>query len=116
MSKTHSSHHQDLSDALKSFDGDTASYRRLFDAIAQQIPFAQSLLVSTFPRGGTQILQPSHVPDGFLRAYSKGLFIHDGPTWQAVIRETAVTGKDCLPSGTLESSVYFKRLMEPNGL
>ena len=116
MSKTNTALHQDFSAALNSFDGDTASYRRVFDAIAQQIPFAQSLLVSTFPRGGSQILQPSHVPDGFLRAYSKGLFVQDGPTWQAVLRETPVTGKECMSSGALESSIYFKRLMEPNGL
>jgi AraC-like DNA-binding protein len=115
MSKNHSSHHQELSSALSSFDGDTASYRRIFDAIAQQIPFAQSLLVTTFPRGGTQILQPSHVPDAFLRAYSKGLFTDDGPTWQAVLRETPVTGKDCVASGALDAGAYFKRLMEPNG-
>lgn len=116
MSKLHPSQVQEIPDAIKSFDGDTAGYRRVFEAISHQIPFSQSLLVSTFPRGGTQILQPSHVPDGLLRAYAKGLFAHDGPTWQAILKDTPVTGKESVASGSLESSTYYQGLMAPNGL
>lgn len=116
MSKNTPVSHQVVSDALASFDGEAAAYRRAFEALSQLIPFNQAVLISTFPRGGTQILQPSHVAEGFLKGYAKGLFAEDGPTWQAILKNAPVTGKDCFPSGTLESSGYYRRLMEPNGL
>jgi AraC-like DNA-binding protein len=116
MSEHHHAHPQDFSDTLKSFDGEAAAYRRVFDALNQQFGSAQAMLVSTFPRGGTQILQPSHVPEEFLRQYSKGLFTADGPTWQAVQKNRPVTGNECVPSGTLEESSFYKQLMQPNNL
>ena len=106
---------QEFNEAVKSFDGDTSAYRAVFDAIERSIPFSQALLISTFPRGGTQILQPSNTPDGLLRAY-KGLFADDGPTWQAILKDAPVTGKEAVASGTLESSAYFQGLMAPNKL
>jgi AraC-like DNA-binding protein len=116
MSKNTPVTHQVLSDALASFDGEAAAYRRAFEALSQVVPSTQVVLVSTFPRGGTQILQPSNVADGFLKGYAKGLFVEDGPTWQAILKNTPVTGNDCFPGGSLESSAYYRQLMEPSGL
>src|SRR5215813_2823789 len=96
MSKT--AVHQVFSDALSSFDGEPASYRRVFEAIAQQIPCTRVLLVSTFPRGGSQILQPSGLPEGLVRAYGKGLLASDGPTWQSILRNAPVADDDGFPA------------------
>ncbi len=116
MSKIHHSPKADVLDALSGFDGDAPAYRRLFEAVAGRIPFSQAVLVSTFPRGGTQLIQPMQMPDGFSRAYSKGLFTCDGPTWQALLKNRPVTGKDCVASGSLDSSEYYRKMMEPHGL
>lgn len=101
---------------IKSFEGEAADYRKIFEALAEQIPFAQVLLVTTFPRGGTQVLQPTQSADGFLRAYSREAFISDAPTWQAIVRGGAIAGDECVPSGKLESSDYYRQIMEPFGL
>jgi AraC-like DNA-binding protein len=115
MSKT--AIHQVLPGALASFDGEPASYRRVFEAIAQQVSCARVLLISTFPRGGTQILQPSGLPEGLVRAYGKGLLASDGPTWQAILRNAPVVDDDCFPvADSLQSSAYYRELMEPTGL
>src|SRR2546423_5724622 len=115
MNKNSTIEGRDLSDVLQSFEGDTAGYRRAFEAIAQEIPCAQVLLITTFPRCGTQILQPAHYPEGLLRAYTKGLFTEDGPTWQALLRRAPVTGNDAAATGKLEGSVYFQKFMQPLG-
>src|SRR5947209_15846087 len=96
MSKNQLTASLDFPEVLKSFDGDATAYRRVFEALGHQIPAAQVLLVSTFPRGGTQILQPSHVPESFLKAYSKGMFAFDGPTWQAVLQDKPLADNDCV--------------------
>jgi AraC-like DNA-binding protein len=115
MSKT--VNHQVFPEVLASFDGEPASFRRTFEAIAQQVPCTRVLLVSTFPRGGTQILQPSGLPEGLVRAYGKGLLASDGPTWQSILKNAPVADDDCFPaSDSLQSSEYFRELMEPNGL
>lgn len=116
MTKTHHAATSDLSNALKGFDGQAAAYRRIFDAIGNKVPFSQILLISTFPRGGTQILQPASIPDGFVKAYSKGLFTTDAPTWQAILKAVPITGNECVSFGTLHNSDYYHKLMEPNGL
>ncbi len=116
MSKIHHSHVSSLSEALKDFDGQTSGYRRAFEAIGENVAFSKILLISTFPRAGTQILQPSNVPEAFAKVYSKGLYTSDAPTWQALLKKKAITGNDCVSSGTLQSSEYFQALMEPNGL
>jgi AraC-like DNA-binding protein len=115
MSKTIATQHQVFSD-LKSFDGDAADYRRLFEALATKVPFVQALLVTSFPRGGTQVLQPTHAPDGFLRTYGREGFALDAPTWQAILKRTPVTGNESVPKGSLESSAYYREVMEPFGL
>jgi AraC-like DNA-binding protein len=116
MSKTVHPEHQIFSDSSKAFEGDAADYRRLFEALSQRVPAAQILLISTFPRGGTQILQPTQVPDGFLRSYSRESFAVDAPTWRAVLGRKAVAGSDCVDQDTLEASPYFHQMMAPFGL
>jgi AraC-like DNA-binding protein len=107
--------HQAFSDTISAFDGDGAAYRRIFEALAVELPFSQALVVSTFPRSGTQLVQPAHLNESLLRSYSKGGYLSDGPTWQAIIRRRPVSGNDCVPSGTLAAGDYYQRVMEPNG-
>jgi AraC-like DNA-binding protein len=105
----------DLSTALREFDGETASYRRIFQAVSEQIPCEQIILTSSFPRGGTQILQPANLPESFSKAYVKGAFTEDAPTWQAIVKENPVADDDCVPSGSLEGNRYYLELMKPAG-
>src|SRR4051812_39813006 len=103
MSKTLVAVHQGFSDSLNSFDGESASFRRVLEAIGQRIPAAQVLLTTTFPRGGSVVLQPASAPESFLRLYAKEFFAHDGPTWQAILHGKPVTGNDAFATGSPES-------------
>jgi AraC-like DNA-binding protein len=114
MSKIHPQH-QDFSDAVTAFDGDAAAYRRALDALAAEIPFTQALVLSTFPRGGTQVVQPAHLGETLLKSYARHS-ASDSPTWQAVLhRGGPLAGDDCVPSGSLRGSDYHRHVMEPNG-
>jgi len=62
------------------------------------------------------VLQPTHAPDGFLRTYGREGFALDAPTWQVVLKRTPVTGNESVPKGSLESSAYYRQVMEPFGL
>ena len=106
---------QDFSDTLLAFEGDGASYQRAFEAISGEVPFSNILLVSTFPRGGTQILQPMQSSEGPVKLYGRDIFRDDGPTWQAIVRNEAITGNDCAAHASLESSDFFRQWMEPQG-
>src|SRR3981081_252103 len=106
---------REFSDVVQSFDGDAAAFRRVFEALTQEIPCAQVLLISTFPRGGTQILQPAHYPEGLMRAYTKGVFLEDGPSLRALLAGTLVSGNDAVPGGNLEASEYFRQFMQALG-
>src|SRR2546423_620620 len=107
---------QDFSHTLSTFDGDASAYRRALDSLATEIPFAQALIVSTFPRGGTQVVQPAHLGESILKSYAR----HsngDSPTWQAILhRGGGGAGNDSVPAGSLRDSDYYRQVMEPHGL
>jgi AraC-like DNA-binding protein len=105
-----------LSDALQDFNGETATYAKVFNAISEVIFCDQVMLTSSFPRGGTQILQPAKLPESFSKAYVKGAFTEDAPSWQAIIQDRPVADDDCVPTGSLETSRYYLELMKPAGL
>jgi AraC-like DNA-binding protein len=103
-------------ESLKTFEADSAAYRRLFDAISKILPFTQGVVISTMPRIGTQILQPSSCPESFLKAYSRDLYAHDRPTWQTVLTGQPVSSGDLWNEQQLEATAFYRGLMQPFGL
>src|SRR5881628_2985954 len=92
---------------LKTAKGDSLGYAQIFDQVRAQIPMAEALIVSTLPRGTTQIAQPQRLPEQIVRSYGKDLHCFDRITWRAIEKGNAVRGADCFEPGQFESSKYF---------
>src|SRR5579862_1562846 len=112
MSINQSSHHGDL---FNGFNGQASDYQKVFSHLASRVGVAQQLIVSTFPRGGTQILHPHHLPEGLLRGYQRDQYVNDGPTWQSIVRRHALADAHCFAGGQLQESAYFQDWMLPGG-
>ncbi len=107
----------EVSALIKSAKGEGLPYRQIFDAIARTLPCAQVVIVSTLPRGGLQIVQPSNCPEVLVKGYNRELHIEDRLTWQAILKAKALRGAVAWGSqGAFESSVYFEGLLKPAGL
>jgi AraC-like DNA-binding protein len=92
------------------------SVKHLLDSLKRQIPFAQSLVLSTLPRGELQIVQPSQVPESLIKAYSNGFHAEDFATWQVILKQKVVRGEDCWDRKKFEETAYYQTLMRPLGL
>jgi AraC-like DNA-binding protein len=101
---------------IKSTKGESLPYRQIFDAIAKAIPSAQVLMVSSLPRGGLQIVQPSNCPELLVKGYNRELHAEDRLTWQAILKGKPVKGVQAWGSGGYEASRYVQELLEPAGL
>jgi AraC-like DNA-binding protein len=101
--------------ALRAGRGDANAARPLVDLVAQTVPCAQALLLSTLPRGSLDLVQPARVPESMRRVYSDGFHRHDRVAWQAIMRGKAVRASDVWPSD-FESTSYFYSLLKPAGL
>jgi AraC-like DNA-binding protein len=106
----------EISSLIQSAKGESLPFRQIFDAIAKAIPCAQVLMVSSLPRGGLQIVQPSNCPEGLVKGYNRDLHVEDRLTWNAIMRGKPVRGANSWPSGEYESSRYVQELLEPAGL
>jgi AraC-like DNA-binding protein len=106
----------EVSSLMKSSKGESLPYRQIFDAIAKAIPSAQVLMVSSLPRGGLQIVQPSNCPEILVKGYNRELHSEDRLTWQAIVKGKPVKGTTAWGSGAYEGSRYVQELLEPAGL
>src|SRR5437764_2836144 len=106
----------EISSLIKSAVGESLPYRQIFDAVAKAIPCAQVLMVSSLPRGGLQIVQPSNCPEILVKGYNRELHSEDRLTWQAILRAKPVKGTTAWGSGAYEGSRYVQELLEPAGL
>ena len=102
-------------DPLKSAKGESLGYAQVFDQIRAQIPLAEAMIITTLPRGSTQVAQPQRLPEQVLRGYGKEMHAFDRLTWRAIEKDAAVRAADCWESGQLESSRYYTEFMVPNG-
>jgi AraC-like DNA-binding protein len=116
MSMNQTSQHQEPSELWKTFAAHAADYQKAIAELTSQVPAALTLVVTTFPRTGTQILQPIQLPEGLLRSYQRDQFVNDGPTWQSLCRKAVVADNHCFPGGSLQKSTYFQKWMQPAGL
>jgi AraC-like DNA-binding protein len=91
------------------------SYKQLFESLAKAVDCTEAWITSSMPRGGLQILQPSGLPDGRVKAYSHDFHEFDCASWQAIIQKRALKGDDCFPN-SLTSTRFFENFMEPADL
>src|SRR5438874_3136711 len=102
----------EVSSLMKSSKGESLAYRQIFDAVAKAIPSAQVLMVSSLPRGGLQIVQPSNCPEILVKGYNRELHTEDRLTWQAIQKGAPVKGSTAWSSAGYESSRFVQELLE----
>ncbi|HEY1686801.1 MAG TPA: AraC family transcriptional regulator [Tepidisphaeraceae bacterium] len=115
MSKSNSRFSSSLNSLLKNNKSETFSYRQIFEWVGKYVPFEIGLIVSTMPRGGLQIVQPQRIPETMARLYSKQFHAEDKVTWQAILDQKAVTGKQVWGS-EYSKTPYVSQFMELIGL
>jgi AraC-like DNA-binding protein len=80
------------------------------------VPSAAGLIVSTLPRGDLQVVQPSNVSDGLLKAYARGFHTEDALTWQAIARHQPLRARDVWSEAELGETAYAAEWLRPQGL
>jgi AraC-like DNA-binding protein len=106
----------EIGSLIRSAQGESLPYRQIFDAVAKAIPCAQVLMVSSLPRGGLQIVQPSNCPEILVKGYNRELHTEDRLTWQAIQKGAPVKGSTAWSAGDYEGSRFVQELLEPAGL
>jgi len=106
----------EINSLIKSARGESLPYRQIFDSIAKAIPCAQVVMVSSLPRGGLQIVQPSNCPEILVKGYNRELHAEDRMTWQAILKGKPIKGTTAWGSSGYEGSRYVQELLEPAGL
>jgi AraC-like DNA-binding protein len=87
------------------------SHRQLFDSLSKVVRFSEAWLVSTLPRGGLQIVQPSHLGERWVKPYSTEFHVYDASAWQAILEDRAVRGEEAWPEG-VEKSRFFPSFLD----
>jgi AraC-like DNA-binding protein len=100
---------------LKSIKGESLPYRQILEGFKATIPFAEAIIVSSLPRGGLQIVQPSKLPETLVRAYTRDFESQDRLTWQAIAKGRALRARDAWPAGQFDASRFHREFMQPNG-
>ena len=77
---------------------------------------ANGLVLTTLPRGGLQIMQPSSVTDSVVKRYASELHTEDCLTWQTIFKRKPQKLSDCWTNKELENSSYFRTWLQPMGL
>ena len=90
--------------------------RQLLEQLRKAVPSAQGLVITTVPRGGLQVLQPSTVPETLVKAYTNTLHTEDRLTWQTILKRKAQRASDAWSNKELEASAYFREWLQPMGL
>ena len=114
MSKSNVCQASSLNSLLKANKGESFSYRQIFEWIGKIVPFEIGLIVSTMPRGGLQIVQPQRIPETMARLYSKQFHAEDKPTWDAILQQKALTGRDSFSD--FDSNPFVTEYMNAIGL
>lgn len=95
---------------------ETNSPKFLLDSLRKAVPSAAGLVLTTLPRGDIQVVQPSNVSDGLLRAYARGFHAEDAFTWQTIVRNRPVRVGDVWSGQALRQTPYGQEWMQPMGL
>jgi AraC-like DNA-binding protein len=82
------------------------SYSQVFDGLKKVVRFSQAWLVSAMPRGGSQIIQPPHLSEGWSRAYAGEFHAEDTPSWKAILESKTVCADECWSGGLQQTRFY----------
>ncbi len=82
------------------------SYSQVFDGLKKVVRFSHAWLVGAMPRGGSQIVQPPHLTEGWGRAYAGEFHAEDTPSWRAILENKAVSADECWTGGLQQSRFY----------
>jgi AraC-like DNA-binding protein len=93
-----------------------SSPKFLLDTLRKVVPSAAGLVVTTLPRGDLQVVQPSNVSDGLLKAYARGFHSEDALSWQAIVRHQPLRAKDVWSDTQLGETAYAHEWLRPQGL
>jgi AraC-like DNA-binding protein len=93
-----------------------SSPKFLLDSLRRVVPSSAGLVVTTLPRGDIQVVQPSNVSEGLLRAYARGFHAEDVLTWQTIVRDRPVRLGDVWSEQALRQTPYAAEWMQPMGL
>lgn len=94
MKQTQQRESGSVAEALKSRAGDTLAYRQVLDAVGRQVAFSEAFIVASVPRGGTQVVQPSRVPEVLVKSYDREFHQEDRATWLAMHKRKPLRGTD----------------------
>jgi AraC-like DNA-binding protein len=97
-------------------DSSAPSIRQLLEQVKKAVPSTQGLVVTTVPRGGLQVAQPSSVSDTLVKGYANGLHTEDKLTWQTILKNKPQKLSDCWSNKELESAGYYREWLQPLGL
>jgi AraC-like DNA-binding protein len=95
---------------------DQISPKYLLDSLRKAVPAENGLVITTVPRGDLQIVQPSSVSDGMLKAYARGFHTEDSLTWQTIVRRKPVDVRDVWDEKSLRQTAYSQEWLRPQGL
>lgn len=87
------------------------SHRQIFDNLSKVVRYSEAWLVTTMPRGGLQIVQPSHLGERWVKPYSLEFHVHDAAAWRAIIEDRPVRGDEVWPEG-IEQSRFFRDFLD----
>jgi AraC-like DNA-binding protein len=90
------------------------SHRQIFDSLGKSVSFAEAWLVSAMPRGGLQIVQPSHLNESWVKPYATEYHAEDALSWRAILEGRTLTSDEVWPGG--ESVRYVRDFMLPGRL
>ncbi|HUC86635.1 MAG TPA: AraC family transcriptional regulator [Candidatus Acidoferrales bacterium] len=84
--------------------------------LGSHVPFTESFIVVSLPRGGLQIAQPAKVSESLLQNYAREFHQEDRPTWRVIQRNHAMTGQDLWGTNGGHEGRFVSEFMEPAGL
>lgn len=93
---------------------DRESFSSVLEQLPATVPFSFAAVISTLPRGGFQVTQAYHLPEGWLKTYTKTAHKHDRLTLAALTQKKALRADECWPDKHWQSSSYYGELMPPH--
>jgi AraC-like DNA-binding protein len=88
----------------------------LLDQLRKAVPSAQGLVITTVPRGGLQVVQPSTVSESLVKSYTNTLHTEDRLTWQSILKRKPLRPNDCWTNKETDASPYHQQWLQPMGL
>ncbi len=96
--------------------GDAVAFPRFFDALAREVPFAAGLIITTLPRGTSQIVQPQRVSELLFKSYSRDFWREDKVTWMAMSQQRLVTLGDLPDAREVSEGRFGREFLAESGL